>query len=193
MAVQPRLFDGVLLLVAIAAILLAGLSYARGPAFGDTDAGFTTGTELLGRELPPVAALPWEGGADDPISFQGDGPVLTLIFTSTCSYCEANASRWRGLVRALPPGTRVLAVNLESPAIAESWLSRHGMDAVSRAVPSNPGELSALWGIHWVPLTLVVEPDGRVAYARYGVLEDPHLREITELFESVRATEELRG
>ena len=106
---------------------------------------------------------------------RGDGGrQLLLYFTTTCPYCRASLPAWRELAALADtlasPRVEVIGVVLDSAHRAPAYAAEHVLPYP--VVPLASTKLRSLYRARSVPLVMVVGHDGRVLFARTGVLED---------------------
>ena len=96
---------------------------------------------------------------------------LLVFFNTTCPYCRASVPAWQQIAERLAgdSGIAVYGVGLDSAAAVAAYAGEHRLDFP--LVASRDPRLVALYRVTNVPLVLVIGADGRVAYARMGVLE----------------------
>lgn len=111
-----------------------------------------------GRTLRPMA-----------LSFPNPRPAVVFLYQAGCAACRASRSEWEGLARRIDGRAHVLAATLDPPR----------PDSVFVAAPSVldlhldlPGFRRAFGVWEVVPITLLIEPSGRVSWARLGPLDD---------------------
>lgn len=129
-----------------------------------------------GKPLPAITAELTDGAALDLAAYRGE--VLVLNFwASWCAPCRKEAP---ALSRLQQPGVRVVGLAVDGlplPAIADKARAFGMRFPVGRAAP----ELVARLGIHSVPTTCVVRPDGVLSAVHHGLVPED------ELAEAVRA------
>lgn len=133
--------------------------------------------ELLRRTVEPRPGL--YVSAVDAATLDGQPTVLgrlgerqlLVFFNTMCPYCRASVPAWRQIAERLAgdSGIAVYGVGLDSAAAVAAYAREHrlGFPLIARPDP----RLVALYRVTNVPLVLVIDADGRVAYARMGVLE----------------------
>lgn len=151
-----------------------------------------TGTGSERPERPRLAAgdalgsftLRTAAGELVPVAFDGThGPSLVLVFAQECWACPLALPAWEGLVpRALAAGARVVGLRLDPGDPREDLLAD---------LPVTVGSLEdasevPLAQLATVPLTLLLDPDGIVLWARYGALEPAAAGELGELLDGLR-------
>ena len=134
------------------------------------------GEPTEGALAPPDVPASSADGAVAPVNLAGrERPLLLLVMSTECGFCEANMPNWRQLAGGIgtagdqAPDLLVLSV---SPADAtEAYLQRHGLDLPFRVI--SPASLPLL-GIEGYPGTVAFHPDDPTLRVWAGVLEAPH-------------------
>lgn len=104
----------------------------------------------------------------------GERQVL-FVFTTTCQYCKATLPAWSRIAReARTPGgaaPTVLGVSLDSVDVTRKYAAEHrlGYPVVRMADP----KLVAMYRAGSVPLTLVLDEQGRTIHSRLGEISAP--------------------
>ncbi len=101
------------------------------------------------------------------------GQQVLFVFTTTCQYCLASLPAWESIAtraRSGQSGIEVYGVSLDSLDVTRQYATRHKLSFQTVLFP--PGKLPSLYRTRNVPLTLIIDADGRVAYARVGVLSE---------------------
>ena len=169
-------FDVVLAAMAVVAVGLLVRSYVRPRPAGSTNperVAARFAREVEGKVLPGIPFFAPNSAVVDTVDFGVAGTTLLLAFASTCPACDANHSNW---VRLLERTTaiqdlRVLAVAADSSgALASDWLAERGIHTDAILIPAEPTMLRARWHVLGVPATYVIDGDGRVVRARFGIL-----------------------
>lgn len=119
------------------------------------------------------------GSLNEPLDSQ-----LLFFFNTVCEFCRASIPAINEIQDRLvgQPGTQVLGIALDSLHIAEMYVHDHGVEYP--VVSLLDRRTSELYRIRAVPLLMLVDADGRVAYARRGVLDAP--LQVDSVVEAVR-------
>ena len=93
---------------------------------------------------------------------------LLLFFTTTCPYCLNSVPSWNALAELADSRGDVsaLGVALDSTHLVTAYQGDHGLKYP--VVELHDPRFLRLFRVTTVPLTMVIEPDGRVAYVRRG-------------------------
>ncbi|MGD2135757.1 MAG: TlpA disulfide reductase family protein [Gemmatimonadales bacterium] len=96
---------------------------------------------------------------------------LLFFFNHTCPFCRASIPAWNAVARELDGDSiAVFGIALDSAPVATVYATEQGLGFPVIAKPEP--RLVGLYRVSGVPLILVVD-DGRMTYARLGVLESP--------------------
>lgn len=166
---QVSAVDWLLLLVAVTATGLLGLSYFR-PNVPEAAEPVDRSALVpaVGQRLSDLSVFAEDGSLGT--ASLGEDPVLVVAFRSDCNFCEANAENWRSLLDEAAGHARIVAVNVEGRHIAEAWLGRQNLEVDEIWVPAEPQQLGSAWNINGVPTTILLTRDAVVSYAAAGVL-----------------------
>lgn len=134
-----------------------------------------------GMYVPVYEGRTTEG---DPVRLgeaeSGERQVL-LFFTTSCPYCEASVPTWKALGEHVAgrEDARIVGVAIDSLPAARRYEHDHAL--TYPVVTMNSPRFARLFRVSGVPLTMIVDPDGRVTYARRGEFGE------AVLIDSVRA------
>jgi peroxiredoxin len=121
-----------------------------------------------GLFVPALKAATLDG--DSVVLGQPGRRQLLFFFNHTCPYCRASVPAWNGIARRLDRvAIELYGVALDSASIAAAYAAEQGFRFPVIAKPDP--RLAGLYRVSGVPLVLLVNQDGRMAYARLGVLE----------------------
>lgn len=122
----------------------------------------------------PAASLPSLNGKQVTIGEpKPGGRQVLFVFTTTCQYCRASLPAWESIAtraRSSQSDIEVYGVSLDSVETTREYVSAHKLSFPTVLFP--PGKLPSLYRTHNVPVTMIVDAAGRVAYARVGVLSE---------------------
>ncbi len=119
-----------------------------------------------------VAPSAVAGARLDPATLRGK-PALVMFVSATCKYCAATIPRAAAAARATGDGAVLVFVSGRAEAIASLVTTLH----FPGAALVDDGTLERRYGIHAVPYTLVLGPDGRAVDALEGEQEEAALRD----------------
>lgn len=165
-----KVFDVILMLMAIVAVALWGSSYLRGRTTSSQSEKPTTIAQLeakmLGTTLMPLS-LQNSTEVEPHIFIPAGSPTVLIIFSSTCQACINTVPVWRALLDSLPRGIRTVALSHEPLSVLRDWTSSHrlSVDLVVGAAATSE------WGVVATPTTMMVNDSGRVLLARVGILD----------------------
>ena len=123
----------------------------------------------VGLFVPAYAAATLDGQRV-ALGALGHRQVL-IFFRTTCPYCRASMPAFNAIAERLAPDSQIAiyGVALDSANAARAYVTEHGLrfPVLAELAP----RLVGLYRVSRVPLILVVNEQGRLAYARLGVLE----------------------
>ena len=136
---------------------------------------------LLGSQASPLDVIRMPGDTSR-IHFDGPLPTVLLFFSPSCRYCVELKPGWEWLADNTGTLTTIVGVNTE-PQL------RRPDDARTRFLSSRiaewhvlrPADVSRKWQIRGVPGTIVVDGNGVIRFARYGVLGERELERLARL------------
>jgi peroxiredoxin len=130
-----------------------------------------------GLLVPMFEATTLEGDLVTIGQAPADGWQVLFFFTTTCPYCRATLPAWNRIAAQVSRrgGIGVYGIQLDSAYRAREYIEEHGVSFPVVTLP--PGNLAqrlvAWYRIRGVPLTLVVDEDGRVGFVRVGEITAP--------------------
>lgn len=124
-----------------------------------------------GYVVPSFQARATDG--HDLVVAGGDSATrqVLLVFSKECHFCTQTLPVWRAVDSALAPDgarVRVLGVSLDSGAVPAAYAAEHHLGFPVVRFPD--ARTRAVYRAREVPLTMVVDAEGRVLYAETGVL-----------------------
>ena len=122
-----------------------------------------------GLFVPSYPAVTLDG---TPVTLGAVGHRQVVIFFRTsCPYCRASTPAFNALAERLAPDSTVAVygVALDSVDTARAYAAEHGLrfPVIAELAP----RLVGLYRVSSVPLILVLNEQGRMTYARLGVLD----------------------
>ena len=115
-----------------------------------------------GDELPEFAAMSIDG-KEVRVAARGAGGTLLFIYSPSCDRCEAGIQSWikvSNKLRELQSATRIVALSIEDSYTTVQHARKMKMPFV--VVPFPSVELQKQYGVTEVPLTLLVDQQGKV-------------------------------
>jgi peroxiredoxin len=131
---------------------------------------------LRGMYVPAFQAATLEGqpATIGEVPVQGGRQVL-LMYTTTCPYCLSSIPAWKQLKAATDTMTSVRAavygVSLDSVDATRQYIARHRLPYQTVRFPND--KVAGMYRAGTVPITLVLDEQGRTIYTRTGELKDP--------------------
>jgi peroxiredoxin len=127
-------------------------------------------------EYVPTFAVTALSGAPAVIGESPDsGRQVLFVFNTTCRYSEASLPAWQQLAALADTFTahpvHVYGITLDPADESRTYAASHrlGFEIVSYPAP----KLERLYRTRSVPQTLVLDQDGRILFARTGVVNEP--------------------
>ena len=104
-----------------------------------------------------------------------DTRQVLFVLTTTCPYCKATLPVWSRLADSLTRlpnhSIQVIAISLDSLQATRRFVTEHALSYPVVTFPSP--RLRRLYRAGAVPMTVVLDKDGRVLHARTGLLDVP--------------------
>jgi len=100
----------------------------------------------------------------------GEGRQVLFVFTATCPYCRSTLPAWQEIqaaldtVRSVP--VAVYGVSLDSVEVTRRYVAEHRLPYPVVHFPED--KLVAIYRAGTVPLTLVLDENGRTIHSRLG-------------------------
>jgi hypothetical protein len=118
-----------------------------------------------------VPAVDGDGVAAPLVLVERSRPLLMLVMSTECPYCEANMPNWRSLAERIDDtdGPEIVVLSVSDAAATRAFLERHGLEVPFRVIDSSALELL---GIDGYPGTVAFHPEDRVLRDWAGVLDD---------------------
>jgi hypothetical protein len=149
-------------------------SFPRSKA-NQLEALLTRAGDLEGRLLPPISVTPFTNPGTK-VELRPEGPAIILVYSSDCPHCSATVPAWCDLINRAPPDVQVLGLTTDAPLVGQSLLDEFSPRHVEGFTID-----SAPWGLPYIPVTLILSPDGRVAWARVGRLRPEDLAQLNKI------------
>jgi hypothetical protein len=165
-SLRDSLMDAVTVAIALGAVLVMVDRFVH-PLFswGEPDP-HRVERALVGSRPPTLRLTEVSTHRQQAVAFRSASRQLVLLFRTTCPACERTRPEWERIAAGLPAAVPVHAISKESvdrPYFAGTRIRVWHADSPSSFRQAFPSP--------FVPTTLVLSPDGRVEYARVGVLD----------------------
>jgi thiol-disulfide isomerase/thioredoxin len=120
---------------------------------------------------PPLAGQSLRDGHLDLAQLRGE-PVLVHFWATWCPVCKLGDQD----IDAIARDFRVVSVAMQSGGAREiaGYMDREGL--AFPVIPDTYGQLASDWGVHAVPATFVVDPEGEIRFATMGYTTEIGLR-----------------
>jgi cytochrome c biogenesis protein CcmG/thiol:disulfide interchange protein DsbE len=134
-------------------------------------------TPMRGMWMPAFQAATLEGQPTTIGEVPGDsvGRQVLLMYTTTCPYCLSSIPAWKQLKAAADTMTSVRAavygVSLDSVNVTRDYITKHQLPYPTVRFPNE--KLAGMYRAGTVPVTLVLDAQGRTIYSRVGELKSP--------------------
>jgi peroxiredoxin len=133
-----------------------------------------TSEPLRGMYMPAFQAAALEGGPAVTIGeLPAEGRQVLLFYTTTCRYCLASIPAWKQIKAAADTMTSIRAtvygVSLDSADVTRQYIARHRLPYPTVRFPND--KLASMYRSGTVPVTLVLDEQGRTVYSRTGLLD----------------------
>ena len=130
---------------------------------------------IRGMYVPAFQATTLEGTPATIGEVQGEGRQVLLMYTTTCPYCLSSLPAWKQLAATADTLTGVQAsvygVSLDSAHVTRQYIDRHRLPYPTVRFPSV--KMAGMYRAGSVPITLVLDEQGRTIYSRTGELKEP--------------------
>ncbi len=126
-----------------------------------------------GMYVPTFQTSTLEGAPVTVGESPGAGRQVLFIFTTTCPYCQSTLPAWREIkasldtVRSVP--VAVYGITLDSVPVSRGYAARNKLPFPVVRFPED--KLTAIYRAGTVPLTVVLDENGRLIHSRLGELK----------------------
>ncbi|MBI1173926.1 MAG: redoxin family protein [Sideroxydans sp.] len=127
---------------------------------------------MVSGMAPPLSGMQLNGSAYT-LPVRPAQPVLVHFWATWCPICRAE----QGSIEAIAqdhPDTITVAMQSGSDAEVVRHLAEQGLHFP--VVNDADGRLSAAWGVHAVPASFVISPDGQIRFVEVGYTTGAGLR-----------------
>lgn len=129
---------------------------------------------MRGMYMPAFQAQTLEGGAATIGELPAEGRQVLLMYTTSCPYCLSSIPAWKQLTSAVDTmksiRAEVYGVSLDSVDLTRQYITRHGLPYPTLRFPNE--KVAAMYRSGTVPVTLVLDENGRTIYSRTGELKE---------------------
>lgn len=129
---------------------------------------------LRGMYMPAFQASTLEGAPATIGEVPGEGRQVLLMYTTTCPFCLSSIPAWKQVTAAVDTmkGTRatVYGVSLDSADVTRQYITKHGLPYQTVRFPSE--KVAGMYRAGTVPVTMVLDEQGRTIYSRTGELRE---------------------
>lgn len=128
--------------------------------------------DMASGMAPPLSGSKLDGSAY-ALPARPAQPVLVQFWGTWCPLCRAEQDSIAAIARDHP---NIVTVAMQSGSDAEvsRYLAAHGLHFP--VVNDADGRLSAAWGVHAVPASFIIGPDGKIRFIEVGYTTGPGLR-----------------
>ena len=126
-----------------------------------------------GMFVPTFQTSTLEGAPVTVGESPGAGRQVLFVFTTTCPYCQSTLPAWREIdaaldtVRSVP--VAVYGISLDSVPVTRGYAARNRLPFPVVRFPQD--KLASIYRAGTVPLTVVLDEEGRVIHSRLGELK----------------------
>ncbi|HVH12989.1 MAG TPA: TlpA disulfide reductase family protein [Longimicrobium sp.] len=129
---------------------------------------------LRGMYMPAFNAPTVEGDSATIGQLAGEGRQVLLMYTTTCPFCLSSIPAWKEVTAAVDTMTgmraTVYGVSLDSADVTRQYITKHGLPYPTIRFPDS--RTAGMYRAGTVPVTLVLDENGRAVYTRTGELRD---------------------
>lgn len=124
---------------------------------------------LVGREAPPFALRPLDGGAPMGLGDLRGKPAVVNFWATWCQPCQAEHGVLREAARRYGDGVRFVGIVYEDePERIQDFLARHGSGYPT--LVDQAGKTAIAYGVYGVPETFFLDPGGKIVAKHAGPL-----------------------
>lgn len=129
---------------------------------------------MAGMWMPAFQAQTLDGRQATIGELPAEGRQVLLMYTTTCPYCLRSIPAWKRIkaaadtMRSMP--VAVYGVSLDSLEVTRQYAARHRLPYPTVRFPD--AKVAGMYRAGTVPITLVLDEQGRTIYTRTGELRD---------------------
>ncbi|UII54688.1 thiol-disulfide oxidoreductase ResA [Cytobacillus spongiae] len=133
----------------------------------------------IGKIAPDFALVDLNGEKHKLSDYKGQGVFLNFWGT-WCKPCEKEMPYMNNQYKQYTDqGVQILAVNVgESDFAVEKFVERH--ELVFPIVNDKDGQVQSAYGINPLPVTFLIDPEGKVVKVHTGSLSEPMVKDFME-------------
>lgn len=126
-----------------------------------------------GMFVPTFQTSTLEGAPVTVGESPGAGRQVLFVFTTTCPYCQSTLPAWREIkasldtVRSVP--VAVYGITLDSVPVSRGYAAKNKLPFPVVRFPED--KLASIYRAGTVPLTVVLDEEGRMIHSRLGELK----------------------
>lgn len=130
---------------------------------------------IRGMWMPAFQAPTLEGQQATIGQAPGEGRQVLVMYTTTCPFCLTSIPAWKQIKAATDTMKSVRAavygVSLDSVNVTREYIAKHQLPYQTVRFPDE--KVAGMYRAGTVPVTLVLDEQGRTIYSRTGELKDP--------------------
>ncbi|WP_420126021.1 peroxiredoxin family protein [Longimicrobium sp.] len=130
---------------------------------------------MRGMWMPAFQAPTIEGQPATIGEVPGEGRQVLLMYTTTCPYCLSSIPAWKQIKAVTDTMTSIRAavygVSLDSVDVTRQYIAKHALPYPTVRFPDE--KVAGMYRAGTVPVTLVLDEQGRTIYSRTGELKNP--------------------
>ncbi len=176
--------DALLSVVAAAALVLTvGSWWAQKVARDERSASVAVAERRMADSRVDVVRVVDSVGLSHELIVADGLPKVLVLLSTTCEACKRSIAEWQQLARELPIGFGVLAVGTESTDRITRFVDAPGIRPIRMA----GDEMGRSFPSGYLPTTMIIGGDGRIAQVRIGTFEARHRRSAREVVDSLKS------
>jgi peroxiredoxin len=123
----------------------------------------------IGKQAPDFNLKDVNGGTHRLSDALKSGPVALVFYKSECPTCQYTFPHLQRMLSqgAKRPGLTLWGISEDDEDETRSFIQKHGL-TFDVLIDEHPYEVSADFGLQFVPAIFLIEPDGKIAVSEYG-------------------------
>lgn len=130
---------------------------------------------MRGMYMPPFSTSTLDGAPATIGQAPAAGRQVLFVYTTTCPYCLKSLPAWKQIESTLDTlsaaKAQVYGVSLDSIEVTRRYAQRHALPYPTVRFPEE--KLVSMYRAGAVPVTMVLDEEGRTIYARVGEISTP--------------------